>query len=174
MPESDRLTLVLGLGNPLRTDDAVGLRVAARLRTLLDGRTGVDVDLDYQGGLRTMERMIGYRRAIVVDALRSADRAPGTVRRLRGDLLPARHCASAHDVDLNTALGLGRRAGLRLPEARDVIVIGIVTEDVDSFGEECTPEVEAAVPGAVAAVLDLLQDGACWPPEPEAARFPLS
>ncbi len=55
-------TLVLGLGNPLLGDDAVGLRVAASLR----GRLPPDVELDedYCGGLRLMERLAGYDRAV--------------------------------------------------------------------------------------------------------------
>ena len=49
-------TLVLGLGNPLLTDDSVGLRVARELRSLLSGRPDVVVEEDYWGGLRLMER----------------------------------------------------------------------------------------------------------------------
>jgi Ni,Fe-hydrogenase maturation factor len=40
-------TLVLGLGNPLLRDDAVGLLVAERLKPLLANQTDVEVDLDY-------------------------------------------------------------------------------------------------------------------------------
>ena len=37
-------TLVLGLGNPLLTDDAVGLLVARALRSRLGNRSDVEVD----------------------------------------------------------------------------------------------------------------------------------
>ena len=58
-------TLIIGLGNPLVTDDSVGLRVVERLRPLLADRPDVEVAEDYWGGLRLMERMIGFDRAIV-------------------------------------------------------------------------------------------------------------
>ena len=63
-------TLVIGLGNPIVSDDGVGLRVVQRLKTILADRDDVDVREDYRGGLQLMERMIGYERAIVVDAIR--------------------------------------------------------------------------------------------------------
>jgi len=151
-------TLVLGLGNPVLTDDAVGLHVARALRERLTDRPGVDVDEDYHGGLRLMERLIGYDRGIVIDAIRSGG-APGTLRRLTDGSMPTRHSASSHDTTLPTALALGRMAGAPLPEEEDVLFLAIEAADVTTFGDRCTPEVEAAVPRAVEAVLGALDDG---------------
>jgi hydrogenase maturation protease len=151
-------TLVLGLGNPLLTDDAVGLHVARELRARLGNRPDVEVDEDYHGGLRLMERMIGYDRGIVVDAIRSGD-DPGTVHRLSDDSFPTQHSASAHDASLSTALALGRTLNAHLPKAGNVLFFGIEAADVTTFGECCTPEVEAAIPRAVEAVLRVLDEG---------------
>ena len=74
-------TLILGLGNPLVTDDSVGLRVAEELKPLLADRTDVEVSEDYWGGLRLMERMIGFDRAIVIDAIQTGA-PPGTIHLL--------------------------------------------------------------------------------------------
>jgi hydrogenase maturation protease len=150
-------TLVLGLGNPLLRDDAVGLHVARRLQSLLGGRPDVEVDEDYRGGLRLMERLIGFDRAIIVDAMCSGAN-PGTVHRLTPDGVPTQHSASAHDANLRTALDLGRRAGAKLPADDGIMLIGIEASDVLSFDESLTPEVEAAIPGAVHLVLDELQE----------------
>ena len=71
--------LIIGLGNPIVSDDSVGLRVVEELKPLLAHRTDVEVAEDYWGGLRLMERMIGFDRAIVVDAIHSgAPPAPFT------------------------------------------------------------------------------------------------
>ena len=80
-------TLIVGLGNPLVTDDSVGLRVIERLKPLLADRTDVEVSEDYWGGLRLMERMIGFDRAIVVDAIQTGT-LPGTVQLLTPDGIP--------------------------------------------------------------------------------------
>lgn len=148
-------TLVLGLGNPLLTDDGVGLHVAEKLRASLAGRPGVEVDLDYCGGLRLMERLVGCRRAIIIDAARRG--APvGSVTVLPLDASPTRHSGSAHDIDLAGALELGRRAGAELPAADDMRVVAIEAGEVEAFGETCTPDVAAGIPLAAELVRDLL------------------
>ena len=148
-------TLVIGLGNPLVTDDSVGLRVAAALRERLAGRSDVAVVEDYWGGLRLMEQMVGYDRAIVIDAICSGA-AAGTIHHLATGDMPTQRSASSHDMSLPTALTLGRQAGLRLPEDEAISLVGIEAEDILNFGETCTPAVAAAVPRAVADVLAAL------------------
>jgi len=145
--------LVLGLGNPILTDDGVGVRVARLLRAALPPDCDVEVDEVSVGGLRLMERMVGHRRVLIVDALLSGTAPPGTVRRLTLDDLrqasDTRHSRSPHDADLVTALDLGRRAGMTVPE--EVVFVAVEVENVVDFGEEPTPAVAAAIPLAAAA-----------------------
>jgi hydrogenase maturation protease len=151
-------TLILGLGNPLVSDDSVGLRVVERLKPLLAGQPDLEVSEDYWGGLRLMERLIGFDRAIVVDAIQTGA-PPGTIHRLTAEGISTQRSASAHDVNLTTALEFGRRAGASLPENRHVHLVGIEAADVLTFSEKCTPAVEAAIPRAVEAVLEFLKPG---------------
>ncbi|MFH1919857.1 MAG: hydrogenase maturation protease [Planctomycetota bacterium] len=148
-------TLVLGLGNPLVSDDRVGLCVAADLRPRLAGRPEVEVEEDYWGGLRLMERMIGYDRAIVIDAI-CTGAAPGTIHCLTPDAIPTQRSASAHDVNLPTALAFGRRAGVHLPRDESILLVAIEAADVLTFSEECTPAVRAAIPRAVDHIVQAL------------------
>ncbi len=155
-------TLVIGLGNPIVSDDSVGLRVATEVRDLLadpnrDGCKGVEVAEDYWGGLRLMEQMIGFDRAIVVDAI-CTDSPPGTIVRLRPDEIPTQKSNSAHDLTLPMALKLGRESGAHLPINEDILLIGIEAEDVLTFSEQCTPAVEAAIPQAVEEVMEALKN----------------
>jgi hydrogenase maturation protease len=143
-------TIVLGLGNPIRGDDAVGLKVVALVRERLGPGSPVHVVEEAAGGLRLMERLAGYDRAILVDAAVTGA-APGTVRRLAPDELPTQRTAYAHGVDLNTALGLGREMGLPMPG--DVRIVAIEAESVFDFRSELSPPVAAAVERAVEAVL---------------------
>jgi hydrogenase maturation protease len=151
-------TLVVGLGNPWRGDDSIGLHVAQQLRSRLARWPGVEVAEDYCGGLRLMERMIGFDRAIVVDAIASGA-APGTVQLLGLAALATRHSASAHDVDFGTALAVGRRAGAVLPAPEDIRVVAIEAADCLIFEEQCTPAVAASIGRATEAVVALL---AAW------------
>ena len=149
--------LVLGLGNPLLGDDSVGLRVAQRVRMRLAGHPEIEVAEDYWGGLRLMERLVGFERAVIIDAVCAGGEA-GTVSILSPNDMPTRHSASAHDVDLCTALALGRRMGVRLPQDHDVRIVAIEAANVWTFTEECTPAVQAGIGRAVQTVLTLLAE----------------
>lgn len=148
-------TLVLGLGNPLVSNDSVGLRVVTELRPRLAGRGDVEVDVDYWGGLWLMERMIGYDRVIVIDAVRTgAD--PGTVHQLTPNAMPIPQSVSAHDVNLAAALNFGRQAGMHLPRDENILVVGIEAKELLTFSENCTPADKAAIPRAVQDVIRAL------------------
>jgi hydrogenase maturation protease len=149
-------TIILGLGNPLLKDDSVGLRVVQSLRPRLQTEENVVVEEDYWGGLRLMEHMIGFDRAIIVDAICTNNQDPGTVLHLEAGGIPTQRSASAHDVNLPTALALGRQAGAHLPADEDILLIGIEARDVQTFDENLSPEVAQAVPEAVEAVLAAL------------------
>jgi hydrogenase maturation protease len=142
-------TLVLGLGNPILGDDSVGLRVAAEL----EGRLGEDVTVMEASlaGLDVLELLAGYGRAIIIDAIQTKGGRPGRLYRLDpAEFEAARHAASPHDVDLATALELGRRLGLALPK---IEILAIEAADTSRFSEECSPEVERAIPACVEMIL---------------------
>ncbi len=150
-------TIVIGLGNPILTDDGVGVKVAYELEKILATRHPqlADVTEASAGGLRLMELMIGYDRAIIVDAFTNGDNQPGRMHRMTLDDLraisPTQHSASAHDTTLVTALESGKKLGLHLPD--EVVIYAIEVENVIEFSEEPTTAVAAAIPGAVTAVL---------------------
>ena len=154
--------LVIGLGNPLVSDDSVGLRVARKVRNKLEDMPNVDVTEDYWGGLRLMERMIGYDRAIVIDAI-CTGAPPGTIHQLSTGMISTQKSASAHDVNLPTALEFGRRAGAPLPSDENVYLVGIEALDVINFGDQCTPAVAAAIPDAVERIARLVRSLASTP-----------
>lgn len=149
-------TLVLGLGNPVLTDDGVGWHVTRALRARRNLEADLQIEECCRGGLALMERMIGYDRVVVVDAMRLGV-LPGSVRRLGVADLPTQHSASTHDVSLQTALAVGRAAGADLPADHRVLLVGIEADDTETFGETCTPLVAAAVEQAVATVEDALE-----------------
>lgn len=152
-------TLVLGLGNPILGDDGVGWQVVTELQRQENGAVGVEMDCLSLGGLRLMERMLGYERVILVDALVSEADPPGQVRVLPLDALPdpsASHTVSAHDVSLQTALEMAQRLGWETPS--QLWVVGIsVTPNFD-FSETLSPAVAAALPQAIQAVRELLKE----------------
>ena len=157
-------TLVIGLGNPILGDDGVGWRVAEEVKRQLppllevqgQGKR-VDIDCISLGGIGLMEHLIGYDRAILIDAF-ALDEQIGSVQVLKLSDLPnysAFHTTSPHDTSLQNAIELGKSMGAHLPE--DVMVVGITTKKCFEFSEDLTSEVRAAVPIAAKVTLDLLE-----------------
>ncbi len=153
-------TLVLGLGNPILTDDGVGIHVvrqAAALRQSASGDTVTFAEASV-GGIRLLEMIAGYDRLILVDAIRTPEGMAGQCYRLRVDDVRAPlHAGSTHDLSFPGALAFGRGIGMALPADAHIQILAIEVEDVLTFSEVLTPAVAAALPHAVAQVLDLLQ-----------------
>ncbi len=146
-------TLVLGMGNTILCDDGIGIYVTQAVAERYQ-RDDVDFIEASVGGLRLLDVIGGYERIIMVDAIQTPNGKPGDVYRLHpNDVRASMHSGSTHDLSLPGALALGRGMGLTLPNDEDFIIIAIEVEDVLTFGEECTPTVEAAIPRAVEAVL---------------------
>lgn len=147
-------TLVLGMGNPILSDDGVGLLVAERVSQapLPDD---VEVRLSEVAGLRLLELVRGFTRVIIIDALRSAPeqgRKPGDIVRYGPDDFKGGHrYGSAHSIGLATCLELGERLGCEMPA--DVAVYAIEAEDIETFGEQLSPAVAEAAERVVGMVL---------------------
>jgi hydrogenase maturation protease len=138
-------TLVVGLGNPILTDDGVGIRAvrAAKARCQADDVEFAEVSV---GGLRLLDVLAGYERIVLVDAIQTPAGEPGSANRLHVGDLASLHSGSTHDLSLTGALALGRSLGLSLADEGAIVIIAVEVEDVLSFGETCTPRVAAAIP----------------------------
>lgn len=149
-------TLVAGLGNPILGDDGVGWKVAEAVKKQLPRGLCVDVDCFSLGGISLMEHLIGYDRAILIDAF-TVDEPTGSIIVLKLKDLPnysAFHITSTHDTSLQNAIELGKSLGAHLP--CDITVIGISTKHIYHFTEELSKPVADSVPQAVQIIMDLL------------------
>jgi hydrogenase maturation protease len=159
---SSKKTLLIGLGNPILGDDGVGWVVAREVEARLgESERNVEVDCLALGGLSLMERLIGYRRVILIDSLNTGQRPQGSVVTFTlEDLvdLTYGHTSAAHDASLKTALDMGRKLGASLPADKDVHVVAIEAKHVYDFKEELSPVIAAAKPVAIQQVFDLLKE----------------
>jgi hydrogenase maturation protease len=141
--------VVIGLGNPLRGDDAAGFVVAERLRKLAGA--SLRVIAESRGGVGLLDRWTAEDNVVVVDSVQSASR-PGRVFRFDGlrESIPERlFRRSTHAVGVYEALELARSIG-RLP--RRLVVYGIEGRSFEP-GAQLSPDVEASVEEVVGLVL---------------------
>ena len=123
---------IIGLGNELRGDDAVGLLAARRLRQAVGNRAEV-IEAE-MAGVDLIELMEGARVVILIDAARSG-KNPGMIHRL-----------DASDSKVHPCQTPGRSVGL-LPEDRDLVPLSVVgLDELDGLDEHA--------PGATAGVVD--------------------
>ncbi len=146
-------TAVLGLGNQVRADDSIGIRIVRELERLFGGQ-GISV-MTSTSGLDVLVLFEGYERAIIIDAVQTEGGKAGQVYRIEpGQLDTARATGTAHTMDIVAALELGNKLGLNLPGS--VVIFGVEVQDTESITESCTPEVERAIPACISLVLEEL------------------
>ena len=152
---SDR-TVVIGLGSPIMSDDAVGLKVSEAVEAL--GLPDVDTLQEAVGGLEILPMLSGYRFAVIVDAILTGEYEPGTVLIFDPESFDCTVAnVPAHDMNLATAIKIGRQMDDSvMPEI--IKFIAIEVEDLQTMSEEMTPRVAAAVGPAKNAVLHLLSE----------------
>jgi hydrogenase maturation protease len=147
-------TLVLGLGNPILSDDGVGIRVAQEVGKQLNDPQ-VTVAETSEAGLRLLDSIVSYDKVIIIDAVQTEKGQAGQIYRMEPqDFSATKHPSSSHQINLATALELGKMLNLAMPQK--ITIFTVEAKDITSFNEKCTPEVEQAIPEVVKMVLEEL------------------
>jgi len=155
-------TLIIGLGNPILTDDGVGVKVAREIERRIDLKAHPELTITEAsvGGLRLMEAVLDYQRVVLIDAyyLDPDTTTPGRIHRLDLDDLravsPTQHSTSAHDTSLVTALDAAQKMGYTVPSA--FMIYAVEVENILEFSETPTPAVAAAIPQVADMIIDEL------------------
>ncbi len=142
-------TLVLGMGNPILCDDAVGIRLARDLRLEAEDDPDVEYIVDCSvGGLNLLDLVAGYDRLIVFDSIRGGGGPPGSWYEMTGESFrETMNLNNVHDANFTTALELGRVMGVHLPRPGKVHIFAVEIADNTTFSESMSPELEAAYDG---------------------------
>lgn len=117
--------------------------MARRLHALLAEREPWELVELCCSAMGVVERLSGYRRAVVIDALVDWEAPVGTVFRVRLSGDEAELSAPSHAFGLAGALALARVAGLSLPES--LLFYGVVVKGPFVFGEDLSAPLRARV-----------------------------
>ncbi len=136
--------LVLGVGNPILSDDGVGIHVARELKKR--NLRGLTVDELAASGLELLDVIRGYDKVVIIDAIQTKNGKPGELHILEEkDFEKSIHGSSPHGINIATALALGRKIIPReMPS--EVVFLAIEAKDLVNVSEKLTPEVKRAIP----------------------------
>lgn len=132
--------LILGLGNDIISDDAIGLIVARELRS----RLGVlaEVKESSESGFALLDLMIGYEKMLVVDSVRTGVHSPGTILDFRLEDIGKVAAPSPHYAGLPELISLAKRLDLIFPS--EIAILAMEVKDAFTIAEGLTQEVRGA------------------------------
>jgi hydrogenase maturation protease len=142
-------TLVLGIGNPILSDDGVGIEVA---RLLKEQVPSITVEETNEASVALLDLITGYDKLIIIDSIKSGQGKPGELYKLSlEDFGTSMDFASLHGMDIATAFEVGESLGCTMP--RSVSIYAVEVKDNSTFAERCTPEVACRIPLAVKQII---------------------
>jgi len=146
-------TIILGVGNPILGDDGVGIHVANQIKKKIQ-HPNITIDEAITGGMNLLDLLLGYDKAIIIDAVKTQKGIQGEVKRIPLTDFNTMHSCNPHDVSLIEAIEMAKKMGeTKIP--KEIVIIGILMERIPcEFGEKLSKEISAAVPKAVEMTLN--------------------
>lgn len=150
--------LVIGIGNPLRGDDGIGIKVARCLSEKLDNVA----DFEYCNGntLDLLEKWNKRKQVFLIDAVSSDLYEVGHIHRLLPfkETIPAIFSqTSTHLFDAATVIELGKALN-QVPQ--ELIVYGIEANSF-SIDEEISPMMQDKMNGIINAIEHDIRESIC-------------
>jgi len=153
---SEKKILLLGLGNDILSDDAVGLNVAREIRRRLSESDGIEVRETSEMGLSLLDYFVGFDDLLLVDAVQTGQAPPGFLHEFDGNDLKILPTVSPHFLGVGEVLALGRRLGLAVP-AR-VRIFAVEVADPFTVAAGMTPPLQQALQAIVERVFRAVRE----------------
>jgi hydrogenase maturation protease len=151
--------VVLGLGNDILADDAVGLLAARILRRHYTHE--IEVVEAAESGLALLDFLEGRSHALLLDAILTGRHPVGTVLEFSRDDFPEALSSSSHYAGIPEVLGLA--ACLEVPVPTELCILAMEVKDLYRLREGLSAQVEQALPAYVGRAQRIL-DGWCSSP----------
>jgi len=147
--------ILIGLGNPIMSDDGIGLLVSIKVHELIPD---CDLELSPAGGFEVVDLILGYRRAVIIDSMVTGNHPPGSVLRIDTDsTLETLRTGHSHGINFLEAIEVARSCDAEMPG--EVIIYGIEVEDPFSLGQEVSESLLDAVDGIAREIAGDLRGG---------------
>ena len=133
-------TIVLGVGNLILGDDGVGIHVVNEVKKQIKN-PDITIDEAITGGMNLLDLLLGYDKAVIVDAVKSDNSEHGEVKRIPLSDFNTMHSCNPHDVSLIEAIEMAKKMGEeKIP--KEIIIIGVMMKQIPcEFGEELSKKI---------------------------------
>jgi hydrogenase maturation protease len=156
-------TLVLGLGNELYGDDAVGIHVIRKLREnfkkVNDTAKWLDnIHLEECSllGLALLEVIVDYDSLVIIDTIKKEKPTTGKIHLLEEKDLRYIPGPSPHYISIPQSIELGKKLGLNVPSR--IKIIAVEAKNLYNLGEGLTNEMKKSIPAIVKEVNKVLRE----------------
>lgn len=151
--------VIVGLGNSILSDDAVGIKISQKIENKLHGiRLPEDIQLkvtqNESGGWDVLDVVEGYDILILIDAITGQALSPGDMKWFSPKVYGSLRLSGFHSMDIFSALEMAKTYQFHVPT--QIYILGIGINDITSFSEYCTPEVTPAIEKGADSVLEML------------------
>jgi len=141
-------TIIVGVGNRILGDDAVGVHVVNELKKHVN-HPDVTIEEASTGGLNLVDLILGYDKAIIIDALKTEEEVEGEVKRITLDELSYIHSCNLHDSSFIEAVKIVEMIDKQLIP-KEIIIIGVIVKKQPcEFKEGLSSKISASVLEAV-------------------------
>jgi hydrogenase maturation protease len=152
-------TLILGFGNDIMGDDAIGLIVAREVGDRFRG--AVDVLEAPVAGFALLDLLQGYNRVLLVDSTAIGDIATGSIQELSPRDFQQRSSFSPHFVGFAEVVDFAKQLAIPFPSEIRILVMKV--EDPFVVREGLSPSISARVDIFIKAASDVLSIWGCQP-----------
>ncbi|OGF65202.1 MAG: hypothetical protein A2Y62_17705 [Candidatus Fischerbacteria bacterium RBG_13_37_8] len=164
--------LVLGLGNELLSDDAVGIIALKEIKKKYEH--AIDFIESSESGLSLLDYIVGYKKVLILDSILRENESPGTIEEIDILTMEEQHYSphSPHYIGLPYTLKLAQYLQLDIPSVIKVIALNV--EDPYTLREHTlTPKVAESLPFYIA-IASAVLDGWLCPTDPPSSNDMLS
>ncbi|MEW6069291.1 MAG: hydrogenase maturation protease [Candidatus Thermoplasmatota archaeon] len=144
--------LVLGIGNPIRGDDYIGIEIARRIKSKLS-KILCEHDIAVKEARTTtldlLSTIPNYDKVVIIDAVKTETGKAGDIYKFNAKDLNEPAHYSVHNSNLSSTLKLGEKLGLKIPE---IVVYGIEVKDT-TFREGLSKELKKAIPKTISKIM---------------------
>jgi len=152
-------TLIVGVGNPIASEDMFGILVAEKLEKILSNYKEVEIDYCVESGVRLAEKIIGYDKVIIIDAIKADNGEASEIKMMNikeWSNKAFKTPFTPHDIDFMTAIKIMREA-FKSEFPKEIIILGYFLPKELEISDKIPKDFLDKVDEAVKIILDMVK-----------------